>query len=148
MSGKRIIGTVEKVKVVKNEEEMIDVEAKIDTGAASTSIDTELARKIGFGAVVEAFFSLDFSSYKLVPENESYIKKDILKKYQEQIPGMEDVAVVFSSSGSTIRPVVKIEFMMDKERVVSKVNIVNRKHLKYPMIIGKKDLKKFLIEVK
>lgn len=148
LSGKRIIGTVEKVKVVKNEEEMIDVEAKIDTGAASTSIDTELARKIGFGAVVEAFFSLDFSSYKLVPENESYIKKDILKKYQEQIPGMEDVAVVFSSSGSTIRPVVKIEFMMDKERVVSKVNIVNRKHLKYPMIIGKKDLKKFLIEVK
>lgn len=46
ISGKKIIGTVEKVKLIGRNGKEIEVEAKIDTGADSTSIDTELAREL------------------------------------------------------------------------------------------------------
>lgn len=148
LSGKKIIGTVEKIKLIGKEGQEIEIEAKIDTGAQSTSIDIELAKALGYMNTVEQFNQLDLTSYRLVPENESQIRKDILAKYQKQIPDLEDVAVVFSSSGSSIRPVIRLEFEMDKEKVISRANIINRQSLKYSMIIGKRDLKKFLIEIR
>lgn len=148
ISGKKIIGTVEKVKLIGKDGKEIEVEAKIDTGAQSSSLDIEMAKQLGLEETMSRFSEIDFSPYVISPENESRIKKDILEKYKDKIPDLEDVAVIFSASGSSIRPVVKIEFEMDNEKVVSKINLVERKNLKYPMIIGKKDLKQFLIEVK
>jgi hypothetical protein len=37
---------------------------------------------------------------------------------------------------------------MDRESVIAKVNIIDRASLNYPIIIGKKDLKKFLVEIR
>jgi hypothetical protein len=37
---------------------------------------------------------------------------------------------------------------MDEERIVSVANLVERSELKYPILIGRKDLKKFLVEIK
>jgi hypothetical protein len=85
--------------------------------------------------------------YDIKPENESSIKKDILEKYKYKFSNLEDVAIVFSSHGSSIRPVAKINFIMDNIEVISKINITERENLKCPIIIGKRDLKKFLIDV-
>ncbi|OGI25058.1 MAG: hypothetical protein A3J76_02385 [Candidatus Moranbacteria bacterium RBG_13_45_13] len=148
ISGKRIIRTVEKVKLFGKDDKEIEVEAKIDTGAYSSSIDIALAKDIGFGETIEKFSQIDFSGFEITPEKEAGIKKGLLEKHKDSIPELEDVAVIFSASGNSIRPVVKINFEMDTEKVISKMNIVDRKNLKYPMIIGKRDLKKFLIEVK
>ncbi len=148
ISGKKIIGTVEKVKLIGKNGKEIEVEAKIDTGAYSTSVDAEIAKQLGYEETIIKFSALDFSQHQLIPENENLIKKDILEKYKETMPDLEDVAVIFSASGNSIRPVVKINFEMDTEKVISKLNLVDRKNLKYPMIIGKRDLKKFLIEIK
>ncbi len=148
LSGKKIIGTVEKIKLIGKDEIEKEVEAKIDTGAYSTSIDTDLAKELGFESVVNEFSKIDLSEYNIKPENEKKIKKDFMDKYGKEIEGLEDVGVIFSSSGSSIRPMIKLKFIMDKEEVSTKVNIINRKNLKYPIIIGKKDLKKFLIEIK
>lgn len=147
ISGKKIIGTVEKIKLTGKDNQEIEVEAKIDTGAYSTSIDTELAKKLGLEEVLEKFGQLDLSGYVLKPENEDLIKKDFLNKHQTSLPEIIDVAVVFSASGATLRPVIKLAFEMDGEKVSSLANIVERKNLKYPMIVGKKDLKRFLIQV-
>lgn len=147
ISGKKVIGTVEKVKLIGKDGKEIEVEAKIDTGATSTSIDTNLARELGFGDLIENFKLIDFSDYDIKPENESSIKKRILEKYKNNISNLEDVAVVFSSHGSSIRPVAKINFILDNVEVVSRMNIVERTNLKYPIIIGKKNLGKFLIDV-
>lgn len=147
ISGKKIIGTVEKVRLLGKNGEEIEVEAKIDTGAYSTSVDTELARKLGFGEVLEKFSTLDLSEYQIKPENEKKIKESFEQKYKPMFESLEGVAVVFSASGSSLRPVVKLEFEMDGERVFSLANIVERKNLKYSMLIGRKDLRKFLIQV-
>jgi len=147
ISGRKVIGTVEKVKLIGKDGKEIEVEAKIDTGAYSTSIDTELAKQLGFEDLINDFIGIDLSLYDIKPENESSIKKDILEKYKDKLSDSEDIAIVFSSHGSSIRPVAKINFIMDNIEVISKINITERENLKHLMIIGKRDLKKFLIDV-
>ncbi len=147
ISGRRVIGTVEKVKLIGKEGKEVEVEAKIDTGAYSSSIDVELAKQLGFEKTVEDFEKIDLSQYQILPENEASIKKDIMEKYKNSIPDLEDVSVIFSSSGSSIRPAIKINFVLDSLMINAKVNITGRVQLNYPMIIGKRNLSKFLIDV-
>lgn len=147
ISGKKIIGIVEKVKLIGKNKKEIEVEAKIDTGAQSSSIDTKLAIDLGYKDLLDYFNPLDIPT-ELPREKVKQIEEELRNKYLAGHPDLEDIVVIYSSSGVTVRPKVKIEFEMDNERVISKTNIVERTGLKYPMIVGKKDLKKFLIEVK
>lgn len=146
ISGKRIISTVEKVKLIGKNSKEIEVEAKIDTGAFSTSIDTDLAEKLGFEELLEYFNHLnlpaDFSR-----EEVKEVEKDLRKKHVKKHQDLEDIVAVYSSSGVTIRPKVKINFVMDKRRVYSRVNIIERGEMKYSMIIGRNDLKRYLVEI-
>lgn len=146
-SGKRVIGSIENIELTTKNGKKIHTKAKIDTGAYSTSIDRKLARDLGFGHVIDAFDQIDLSQYALAPENEKFIKKDLLEKHQKNIPDLADVAVIFASSGSSIRPVVKTAFVMDKKSITAQVNIVDRSDLKYDMIVGKKNLSRFLVDV-
>lgn len=148
ISGKKIIGLIERVKLMSTDGRTMEVEAKIDTGADSSSIDIELARQLGFGETIEGFEDADISGYTIVPGKEKEIKEDFMQRFGEKIPDLENVAVVFSSSGKSIRPIVKCSFVMDDENVVSRMNVTDRSRLKYQMIVGKKDLKRFLVEVK
>jgi len=147
ISGKKVISTVEKVKLIGKDGKEIEVEAKIDTGAYSSSLDIELANKLGYKTEIEKFQKFDFSCYEIKPENEQKIKNFFEKQYKSNLSDIKNIAVIFSASGSSIRPVIKINFEMNKELIISKINIINRKSLKYPLIIGKRDLKKFLIDV-
>ena len=147
ISGKKVISTREKVKLIGKDEKEIEVEAKIDTGAYSSSIDEELAKELGFSELIEKFATIDLSKYTITAENEAIIKEDILKNYKNQIPSLEDVAVIFSASGSSIRPMVKISFVLDAINIDTKVNIADRKTLNHQMLIGKRNLGKFLIDV-
>jgi len=115
--------------------------AKIDTGAQSSSIDTKLAIELGYEDLLDYFASLEMPT-DLPRANVKQIEEDLRNKYLVGHPDLEDIIIIYSSSGVTIRPKVKLEFDMDKERVISKVNIVERTGLKYPMIVGKRDLKK------
>ncbi len=147
ISGKRIIGTVEKVKLVGKNEKEIEVEAKIDTGAGFSSIDVELAKQLGFENVLDYFKKIELPA-EFKREQGTEVLNDLRKKYLAGHEDLEDIDIIYSSSGTTIRPKVKIQFVMDNQEILAKANIVERTGLKYPMIIGRKDLKKFLIEVK
>ncbi len=144
-SGKSVIGSVEEIEIIGKNNLKIKTSAKVDTGAYSTSIDTELAKSLGFEHVVNEFDKIDLTNYEITPKNEKSIKKAILSEHK--IPDLIDVAVVFASSGSSIRPVVKIKFTMDKKTISAQVNIVNRNDLKYDIIIGKRNLYSFLVDV-
>ena len=56
---------VEKIKIFTEDEREIQLEAKIDTGAYSTSVDINLAKELGFGELLKKFNKIDFSKYKL-----------------------------------------------------------------------------------
>ncbi|OGI25588.1 MAG: hypothetical protein A3J76_05940 [Candidatus Moranbacteria bacterium RBG_13_45_13] len=147
ISGKKIIGTVEKVKLIGKNEKEIEVETKIDTGASSSSIDVALARQLGFENVLEYFSKIEIPTGFKREEGKN-ILDNLRKKYLAGHEDLEDIDIIYSSSGTTIRPKVQIKFVMNNEEILSKLNIVERTGLKYPMIIGRKDLRKFLIEIK
>jgi alpha-L-glutamate ligase-like protein len=146
LSGKRIIGTVEKIKIIGRNKKEITVEAKIDTGAGFTSIGLELAKELGFINTVIAYETIyskqgGWDKLKNLPIKERSL---LFKK----VPYLIDTAIIHSSHGTTYRPVVKLKFIMDKRTIPARVTIINREHLKYPAIIGRRNLKQFLVEVK
>ena len=77
--------------------------------------------------------------------------KDLSKEERELIfkknPDVVDTVIVHSSHGTTYRPMVNIKIIMDNLEIEAKVTIIDRSNLQYPMIIGKKNLRKFLIDV-
>jgi alpha-L-glutamate ligase-like protein len=147
ISGKKIIGTVEKVKLIGKDGKEIEVEAKIDTGAYSTSIDASLAKDLGFFDVLNYFDKIEKPT-GFSREQVKEIEEDLRKKYLAGHDDLEDIVVIYSPSGVTIRPKVKIKLIISNFEIISIANIVERTELKRPIIIGRRDLKKFLIEVK
>jgi alpha-L-glutamate ligase-like protein len=147
ISGKKIIGTVEKVKLIAKDGKEIEIEAKIDTGAGFSSISADLAKQLGYENVLEYFSKIELPT-EFKREEGKNILEDLRKKYLDGHEDLEDIDIIYSSSGTTIRPKIRIEFVMNGENILSKANIVERTGLKYPMIVGRKDMKRFLIEVK
>lgn len=144
ISGKKVVGSVEKVMFVGKDERKIEVEAKIDTGAMSTSIDVELARELGFSEVLDFFEKIDLPT-GFEREDAQQIMKNLKEKHKH--PDLADIDIIFSSHGVSIRPKVKINFIMDKLTIVASVNIAMREDLKYKAIIGKRNLGRFLVDV-
>ncbi len=144
ISGRKIIGTVEKVKLISKDGKEVDVEAKIDTGAYSSSIDTALAKELGFENLLNYFNSLDLPK-DFARENAQGIMKDLKEKYKH--PDLIDIDIIYSSHGVSVRPKIKMDFIMEQMIVPANVNVAGREELKYGMIIGKRNLGKFLIDV-
>jgi alpha-L-glutamate ligase-like protein len=62
-----------------------------------------------------------------------------------ELPVTKDMVYITSASGNAHRPTTQLSFQIAGKKVTSQVSIVNRSHLKYPMIVGRIDLKGFLI---
>lgn len=146
ISGRKVIGVIEKVKLIGKEGKTVEVEAKIDTGAYSTSIDTSLAKELGFEHLLEFFSTLELPK-DFTRDQAQVIEEGLRKKYLSKHEDLADIAIVYSSHGVSIRPKVKIQFVLDDVIVSANANIVDREDLKYSAIIGKANLRKFLIDV-
>jgi len=142
LSGKRVIGSIEKVKLIGKDGKEIEVEAKIDTGADSTSIDIELAKQLGFGEALRAFHE-KAAGRDIINE----LSKEEREKLFTNIPDLADTIPVKSSHGYSYRPVILITLTIDSVTFPAKVSCIDRSHLTYPVIIGRKHLRKFLIDV-
>ncbi|MFZ3031923.1 MAG: sugar-transfer associated ATP-grasp domain-containing protein [Candidatus Moraniibacteriota bacterium] len=142
LSGKHVIGSIEKVKLIGKDGREIEVEAKIDTGADSTSIDVELAKELGFGDALLAFEE-KIAGRDVLNE----LSKEEREKLFANIPDLADTFAVKSSHGYSYRPVVLITLTLDAITIPAKVSCIDRSHLAYPVIIGRKHLRKFLIDV-
>jgi len=142
ISGQRVIGYKEKVKLIGRNRKEIEVDAKIDTGAYTSSIDETLARKLGFGKTIDAFNIIG----KTYDDLKDLSKQERWRIYKN-IPYLESTVMVSSSHGTTYRPIIKLIFIMDKRRVSAKMTIIDRSHLKLSVIIGRRNLRRFLIDV-
>lgn len=146
ISGRKVIGTVEKVKLIGKDGKEVEVEAKIDTGAYSSSIDADLAKELGFEDVLNYFNSLELPK-DFLREDAGKIEEDLRKKYLKNNPDLEDITVIYSSHGVSIRPKIRISLILDQREISARVNIMKRGELKKQMIIGRINLGKFLIDV-
>lgn len=144
ISGRKVIGTIEEVKFVGKNGKEITVEAKIDTGAMSTSMDVELAKQLGYGDLVDFFAKIELPSGFAREEGQDVLKK---LKSQHKHPDLYDIDLIYSSNGVSIRPKVRMNFLMGGFTIMANVNIASRDELKYSAIVGKRNLGKFLIDV-
>lgn len=145
ISGKNVIGIYENVKIYGVNKEKFEGKAKIDTGADSTSIDKEIAKKLGYGEIIDRFDSID------IPEE--YTRKEGIKMMEDlkeqlvpEFEYLEDINLIKSSHGMSLRPYIRIELQLDETRFETKATIYDRSNLTYPVIVGRKSLTKFLVD--
>ncbi len=142
ISGKKVIGVKEKIKIKGRNKKEKEVMAKIDTGAYTSSIDEQLARELGFSKTLDAFYAIG----KKYEDLKHLDKKERWKIY-EKVPYLTATVIVHSSHGTSYRPIIKVRFVMDKRIVTAKMTVIDRSHLKYPIIIGRRNLGRFLVDV-
>lgn len=146
---KPILGLEEEVKIYLPNGNFIRRKAKIDTGARTTAIDKSVAKKIGKYSVYEEF-------HKRLPElvisHDNYqkmkkrVREYIAPKLKKAIPGLYDVRIIPATNGITIRPYIIFEYSLKNKRIRTIASIVDRSLLLYPVLVGKVDMKGFLID--
>lgn len=104
----KILTVIQPVTITNNNK-MLEIKAKLDTGAFRTSIDEKLADSIDLTVSKEKIF-------------------------------------VKSASGQAYRYTVPLSFTLAGKKIKTIATIVDRSHLQYPMIVGRQDLKGFLIK--
>lgn len=150
ISGKPIIGIIETIKVKKEASENMgekerDFKAKIDTGADLSSMDRSIARELGCKEVIDEFdeetkkMNIDMNSSK---EDLDLKIKDKINKWGDRF----DTVLVRSSHGVSYRLLIKMKTVLAGVDMTSKFSIADRSHLEFPVIIGRKDLGKFLVD--
>jgi len=156
ITGKRVVGIFEKINIegVRANKE---VEAKLDTGAYYTSIDEKLAKEIGFEKTIEVFnrYFPHYSGSLIFPGKEmDYQLKKIREMREEHMNKIikesgkviKDINIVSSSNGVSVRPVVEVKITLDQHSITAQTTISAREHLRYPVIMGRKNLRSFIID--
>jgi len=142
ISGRKVIGTIEKVKLIGKNGKEIEVEAKIDTGAGYTSISTELAEQLGFKKTIEAYEKINYTYAEI-----KHLSKEERWNIYKKIPDIANTIAIHSSNGTTYRAMIRTTIKMHGWIIPTRVTLIDRTHLKYPIIIGKRNLGRFLIDV-
>ncbi|MFA6027395.1 MAG: RimK/LysX family protein [Patescibacteria group bacterium] len=145
---KNILGLIEEVKLYLPNKKFIRLQAKIDTGAHYSAIDKSLAKKLGYSGSLIAF-KKNCPKFKINKNNFTRIKKEIKNKYKKDLikkcPGLVDVKLIPATNGFSIRPYFRIKFSLKGKKIKTKASLVDRAHLKYLFLVGKEDMKGFII---
>jgi alpha-L-glutamate ligase-like protein len=156
VSGRQIIGLVEKITLYSNPQQdsqqkkkikARDIRAKvrINTGVRTSRISNIHASRLGYKPSLQYFKSLD------MPESfESREKaRSFLKSNPEMFTKTERISgyiVVSESDEITIRPIIPIDINVAGNRFTSKMIVMFKNKMPYPAVIGRKDLKSYLID--
>lgn len=142
LTGREVIGLSEKIVFKDKEGNEIQVDCKIDTGADSSSIDQELARNLGYGDLVDYVNAIVTADIAAKEKAERSAHKNLLYKHEDVVK----VTRIKTASGLDYRVKVEIPAKIREKEFLMRATIANRINLAYPVIIGKKDLKDFLVD--
>jgi len=118
ISGKRVIGITEPIETIDKKEKKHSFIAKIDTGTLKTQIQKEAAEKLK-------------------------LRK---KKPAASLKGKQAGPLNYEVVGGKEKPTVFLSFIMDEVLVEAEALIIDDPQMKYEIVIGRRDLKKFLID--
>lgn len=130
---KEIIGNFEYIEVsLKNgNSETENVLAKIDTGALSSSMGYLLAERLG-------------CHKDILKLQNSFDEKKIFLLKQEGI--VKKIKIVKNSEGKTKRIFVDVKLKIKNEFICSHVSLMDRSKMRHEFLIGRRDLKMFLVD--
>ena len=139
--------SAQSVEPTNKEEEIKEMElkAKIDTGADLSSIDKDLAKKLGYENIIDEF---DEAVGKLKIDTASTKKQldEVIKNKLEKWGDDFDTVIIRSSHGVSYRLIVKMNLIISGIEIVSKMSVTDRSNLEFPVIIGRKSLGRFLVD--
>lgn len=145
LSGRHVLGIVEPVELVSKGGQRTKASAKVDTGAGLTAVDMDFAVKLGFKDLPTIV-----KEYKLDRVMTSTEARDLSRKVRDQIlkkyTSVVSTALIHSSHGTTFRLLVPITYYISGTKITTRATVVERGSLEYPMIIGRRDLRHFLID--
>ncbi len=147
ISGKRVIGLSVNVILYGNNKSE-EVKAKVDTGASLTSIDKELAIRLGYSDVIEFADKIlsEIPRFNNIDEAKEYSASNNLEAKLREHPDIYDTAIIKSSNGISYRISINIKMEVSGALIETHATVSDRSNLNYSMIIGEKDLKNFLID--
>jgi alpha-L-glutamate ligase-like protein len=144
-TGKKILGIINNVKVKDKKGNWHDVQAKLDTGAGVTSIDEQFARDLGYHDAIDFYQTFNIKPVMTREEVEELSRTEVWKEMVKH-KDIVEVVKVFSSHGVSYRIEIPLKLMLSGLELNSNASVTVREHLDYRIIIGKRDLKKFLID--
>lgn len=142
ISKNRMLYGIHEVVIIYNNNK-IKAKAKFDTGARSSSIDLQLAKRLGISEeLFEAYKELEKVE---IPKDITNNKKKLIEKkytdeYSEKFSDVSSVQISKSASGFSIRPYVKVKLHFNGKYVETEVNLKDRAGLECEMLVGLKDL--------
>ena len=145
LTGKKILGVVNDIKIKNKAGEWIPVQAKLDTGAGITAIDEEFARQLGFAEAIDYYLGFNIKRVLTKEEVDDLSQRKVwqdLEKHKDIVA----VAKIYSSHGISYRMEIPLLIELAATEINLNSSVIIREHLKYPIIIGRRDLKKFLID--
>ena len=134
----------EKIEREEEEKEM-ELKAKIDTGADLSSIDSDLVKELGYGEIIEEFdkaikrLKIDNNTTKEILDEKI---KDKLEKWGSDF----NTVVIKSSHGISYRLLIGMNIEISGVTIISQMSVTDRSNLEFPVIIGRKDLGRFLVD--
>ena len=129
----------------ETEEKEIELKAKIDTGADRSSIDEDLAKKLGYEKIIDEFNEV----IKNIEINSSATKEILDEKIKDKLEkwGSDfDTVVIKSSHGVSYRLLIKMNIELSGVQLISKMSVTDRSNLEFPVIIGRRSLGRFLVD--
>lgn len=149
ISGRKVVNIVEKVTIFKQtnkkekEDKLQPLRAFMDTGYMTSRITETTAHRMGFISTTKYFNSLDipkkFNSHK---EAQEYIDQN--NKILTMEEKIKRIARVVDDGDIKIRPVIDVTIKIAGE--IKDLEVVIMQDLEYPVIIGRTDLKGYLID--
>ncbi|HEQ65406.1 MAG TPA: hypothetical protein ENN64_01070 [bacterium] len=158
ISGKQIVNLVEKVTIYNKPRERTSkrkskqikkgtylTKAFLDTGISTSRIDKGIAAKIGYIDAIKFFESQDIpKKFDSFDEAEKFINSE-----ESRFSAHEDIvrlAKVFVENDICVKPVIKIILDLRGEKKEVEAIISTRGDMIYPLLLGRKELKDYLID--
>lgn len=163
LSGKEIVNLVEKIIVyhkpttkiklkknkIKIKQKTSTIKGLLDTGITTSRIDDGLAAQIGFAETIKNFNKLDiprsFENYADAQEFIDKVEKVIIEKENNK-GEIVRLAKIFEDGKIRVKPVIEIDIKMRGLTMKFETIISTQKEMIFPLLIGRKELKGFLID--
>lgn len=121
----------------------IDVKAKFDTGARSSSIDFSVGEKLGLSKnLIKRCKELDHLDIpKTISKKEQKdLEKQYTKELKSEFPQITKVKMSKSSSGFSVRAYIRLDINYYGNHVSTEANLRDRTGLSCEMLVGLKDM--------
>lgn len=146
ITGRQIVGLIEPVVVIGKTKIPTKIRAKIDTGAESSSIDEKLARTLGFGDAIDTLNNY-LKEHSVSTEADHALAELMERELRARNSDIVGVSYINSSHGASLRVCIPLKLTLADFTMTINANVVDRSHLQYPMIIGRKNLSHFLVDI-